>query len=60
MGVLVRFVWRSLSVGMCVLGWCGGVCGWVGEFWTSDIVYMVILTISMSTVCLTQFGQKVG
>ena len=32
--VLVRFVWRSLGVGMGVLGW-GWVfvswCGWVGE-----------------------------
>ena len=36
-----------------------GVGGWVSEFWTSDIVYMLILTISMSLVHLTQFGQKV-
>ena len=41
----------------------GGVGGWVSEFWTSGIVCMLILTISMSmvcTACLTQFGQKVG
>ena len=42
--------------GGCVFG---GVGRWVSEFWTSGIVYMLILTISMSTVCLTQFGQKV-
>ena len=33
-GVLMRFVWRSLGVGRGVLGWAGvGVylgCGWVG------------------------------
>ena len=63
-GVLMRFVWRSLGVGRGVLGgggWVsGGVGGWASEFWTSDIVYMLILTISMSTVCLTQFGQENG
>ena len=36
-----------------------GVGGQVSEFLTSSIVHMLILTISMSTVCLTQFGQKV-
>ena len=40
-----------------------GVGGWMSEFWASGIVYMLypglILTISMSIVCLTQFGQKV-
>ena len=34
-----------------------GVGGWMCEFWTSGIVYVLILTKSMS---LTQFGQKVG
>ena len=31
----------------------------MSEFRTSDIVYMLILTIRMNTVCLTQFDQKV-
>ena len=34
---------------------CGGgwVCVWVGGWvWTNGIVYMLILIISMSTVCL--------
>ena len=61
-GVLMRFVWRSLGVGMGVLRW-GRVCvwgvdGWVSEFLTSGIVYILILRISMSIVCLTQFGQE--
>ena len=55
-GVLMRFVWRSLGVGM---GCVGGVGGWVSEFWTSGIVYMLICTLSMSTVCLPHFNQKV-
>ena len=42
-----------VGVGVCVFG---GVGGWMSEFWTSDIVYMLILTISMSAVCLSQFG----
>ena len=25
---------------------------WVSEFWTSGIVYMLVLTISMTVVCL--------
>ena len=39
-GVLMRFVWRSLGVGMSLLGW-GGPCVFgdvselVSEFWTS-------------------------
>ena len=43
------------------VGVCMAVCvsGWVSEFWTSGIVYMLILITSMSTVCLTQFRQKV-
>ena len=41
----------------CILG---GGDGWVSEFWKSGIVCMLILTISMCTVCLTQFGQKVN
>ena len=32
---------------------------WVSEFWTNDIVYMIIHTISMSMVCLSKYGQKV-
>ena len=35
-----------------------GVGGWVSEFWTSGIVYMLILTISMSIVCLTNLAKK--
>ena len=46
----------SLSMGMGVLGWG---CRWMSEFLTSGIVYILIFTISMSLVCLTQFGQKV-
>ena len=84
-GVLMRFVWRSLCVGIGVLvcvcvggGVCGwgcvwggwGVCvclgvlvggwvsGWVSEFWTSGIVYMLIRTISVNAVCLTQFEEN--
>ena len=52
---LMRFVWRSLVWRWVCWGGVGGCleCGWVGEFW------MLILAISMSTVCLTEFGQKV-
>ena len=50
-GVLITFVYRSLGVGMFLLGGGGcigmnvGVCfrgmgGWVSEFWTSSIVYI--------------------
>ena len=58
-GVLMRFECSHWVWGECV--WVGvgmkrGVGGWVSEFWTSGIVYMLILTINMSTVCLTQFG----
>ena len=36
-------------------GWvCWGGDGWMSEFWTSGIVYMLIPTVSMSIVCLTQ------
>ena len=54
--VLMVFAWRSIGVGMCVLGWGrGGVFGCVGglvsEFWTRGIVYMLILTMSISVVC---------
>ena len=66
----MRFVWWSLGVGMGVSGWSGcvfgGLGGWVSEFATSGIVCLLILaalvllvsilTISMSTVCLTQCG----
>ena len=41
-GVLMRFVWRSLGVGMGMLGWGGCVFGDVGEkvceFCTSGVV----------------------
>ena len=33
--------------------------GWVTDFWTSGIFYMLIHTISVSTAALTQLGQKV-
>ena len=39
----------------CVLE---GVGVWLGGFWTSGIVYVLVLTISMSTVSLTQFDQN--
>ena len=64
-GVLMRFVQRSLGVGMGVFGdgcvGVGWVCvldvgGWVSEFWTSGIV--CILKLTMSTVCLTQLTKK--
>ena len=32
----------------------------MSEFWTSGIVYILILTLSMSILYLTQFGQKVN
>ena len=41
-GVLMMFLWRSLGVGMGVLGWdwvCVWGCGWVSEFWTNSKVY---------------------
>ena len=47
----------GVEVCVCVLG---GVGGWVSEFWTSDTVCMLILIVSMSTVCVTQFCQKVN
>ena len=63
-GVIMKFVWRSQGVGMGVLGRggdvFGGVAGWDSEFWISGIVYILTLTRSMSTVCLTQYGQKVN
>ena len=64
LGILMRFVRRSLGMGMGVLGrrWVcvWGVSGWVSEFWTSGIVYMPIHIIRMNTVCLTQFDHKVN
>ena len=45
------------DVGMEV-GVFGEVRGYMSEFRTSGIVYMLILTISMSILCLTQFDQK--
>ena len=54
-GVLMRFVWRSLGVGMGVLWW-GWVCvGWV---WVGGCVIMPILTISMCTKCLLNLAKK--
>ena len=53
LGVLTRFVWRSLSVEW--VGW--GVGGWVSEFWTSSIVYMLIPTMGMSTVKHFNFAE---
>ena len=55
-----------MNVTWCVWGvvcWDGvcvfeGVGGWVSEFWTSGIIYM-LNSLSMSTVCLTQFDQRV-
>ena len=44
-----------MEIGVCLGVWVGG---WVSEFWTSGIIYVLILTVSMSTVCLTQSGQK--
>ena len=64
LGILMRFVRRSLGMGMGVLGrrWVcvWGVGEWVSEFWTSGIVYMPIHIIRMNTVCLTQFDHKVN
>ena len=62
-GLFMRFVWRSLGVEMGVLGGVGvGVCLgiWVDR-WVSfeQVTDMLILTLSMCTMCLTQFGQKV-
>ena len=60
-GMLMTFVWRSLDVGrVCKLGWgvFGGAGGWLSEFWTSDIIYILILTKDMLIAHLTQFGQK--
>ena len=48
-GVLMRFVWRLLGVGMAVFGWGGCVClgcEWVSEFWTSGIAYTVLSLIN--------------
>ena len=44
-----------VGVGVCLGVWVGG---WVFEFWASGIVYMLILTISMSTVCSTHLAKK--
>ena len=58
-GVLMRFVWRSLSWVREWMCWDRGRCVfgvWLG---VRVVFFMTILTISMSTVCLTQFGQKV-
>ena len=48
--------WVCWGEGGCVFR---GVGGWVSEFWTSGIVSMLILTVSMNIVCLTQFGLEV-
>ena len=44
----------GVGVGVC-LG-----CGWLNEFSTSGIVYMLILTMSMSTVCYLNLAKKCG
>ena len=44
-GVLMRFVWRSLGVGSVVLGGGGCVFCWCWcEFWTSGIVHLHVNT----------------
>ena len=57
----MRFEWLSLGVGAGILGGgvSGGVGGWVSKFWTNGIVCMLILIISIMTMCLPQFSQKV-
>ena len=47
--------------GGCVSWGGSGVCmgGWVSEFETNGIVYLLIHTISMSMVCLDEFGKIV-
>ena len=51
---------RRVGVGrMFVWGVFGGGDGWMIRVYDKWHVYMLILTINMSTVCLTQFGQKV-
>ena len=62
--VLMRFVWKWMGVEMGVLGrrWVcvWGVGGWVSELWTSGIVNMLILTLSMRIVAKewTEFWKK--
>ena len=60
----MRFECRSLGVRMGVLGWgrrcVWGVRGWVSEFQTSGIVYMLIHTISMRIVCACLIWPKSG
>ena len=54
---------RSLALGVCVWGGWVVMCVsvWMSEFWTSDIPFMLILTISMSIVCLmTKSGPSFG
>ena len=52
-----------MEVTGCGDGCIGGRGGcvfqvWISEFWTNDIVYMLILTESMRIVCLTQFTER--
>ena len=62
-GVLMVFEWKAMGVWMDVLGW-GWVCvlgadELISKFWTSCIFYKLILTTSVTIVCITQFSQKV-
>ena len=53
LGLWVGFV--TVAVSMEVTGWWGvgvAVEGWVSQFWTSGIVYILILTISINIVWL--------
>ena len=34
------------------------VGGWMSEFGTSDIVCMLVITLSMAVKCFTQFAKK--
>ena len=59
---VLMFVWRSLGVGMAVLGWKWGgvvVCVFVcvggrhvSDIWTNGLDYMLIFIMNMRTVSL--------
>ena len=50
--------------GVDVVGWSGcvlgGVGGWVSEFWTSGLVYMLILTVKHEYSVLNSIWPKSG